>query len=179
MSTRTCLASLAACRQITAFALATALLAGCTPGRDAAVDEAAVKQALAAQFDRPEAPLRVEPVVVEGDAAVAGWTQGERGGRALLRRHDTAWRIALCAGDGLQQATLLQEAGVAARDAAELVRRLGAAEAALPAAHRARFSTFDGVVRMDATGAHPPVDPAAHGAAHAHPAISPSSTPAH
>ena len=29
-------------------------------------------------------------------------------------------------------------------------------EAKLPAAQRAKFSTFDGVVRMDANGQHPP-----------------------
>ena len=38
------------------------------------------------QFDRPDAPLKVQPVVVLGDAAVAGWFQQDRGGRALLRK---------------------------------------------------------------------------------------------
>ena len=37
-------------------------------------------------FDRPDAPLAVEPVVVNGDDAVAGWSQGGTGSRALLRR---------------------------------------------------------------------------------------------
>jgi hypothetical protein len=60
-----------------------------------------------ATFDKPEAPLIVEPIVVQGDLAVAGWAQGEMGGRALLRRKGTAWQLALCSGDALKQAAAL------------------------------------------------------------------------
>jgi hypothetical protein len=48
--------------------------------------EATIKALMAAQFDRPEQRLMVNPVVVEGDHAIAGWVQGDMGGRALLRR---------------------------------------------------------------------------------------------
>ena len=37
-------------------------------------------------FGKPNETLSVEPIMVSGDHAVADWTQGEMGGRALLRR---------------------------------------------------------------------------------------------
>jgi hypothetical protein len=138
---------------------AAALLLTTTAGSSAdhtLADAAAVRQVLMTQFDRPQARLRVDPVAISGDAAVAAWSQGERGGRALLFRKVGQWQIALCAGDALKQARVMREAGVPSRDADVIARTLSVAEAKLPAAERARFSTFDGVVRMDAGGAHPP-----------------------
>lgn len=119
-------------------------------------DTAAVRHVLMAQFDKPEARLQVEPVAVSGDAAVASWAQGERGGRALLLRRGGHWNIALCAGDGLKGTKLLLDAGVKARDAEAIAKALAAAEAKLTPAQRAKFSTFDGVVQMGADGQHPP-----------------------
>lgn len=126
------------------------------PGAPAA-DAAAVRQVLMAQFDKPESRLEVEPVAVSGDAAVAGWAQGDRGGRALLfRKHGSHWQIALCAGDALRTPKLMIEAGVKPRDAEAIAKALAAGEARLTPAQRARFSTFDGVVRLDGSGQHPP-----------------------
>ena len=43
----------------------------------------------------------VDPVVVEGDHAIAGWVQGDMGGRAHLRRKGHDWQLVLCSGDPL------------------------------------------------------------------------------
>jgi len=139
------------------FLLGLSLVAACAtlPAR-AADDPAAIRHVLMRAFDKPEARLSVEPVVVVGQHAVAGWAQGERGGRALLYRHGDAWQIAACAGDALKDAKGLREAGVGPADAETLGKALGEAEAKLPAGLRARFATFDGFVRMDASGQHPP-----------------------
>lgn len=123
-------------------------------------DEASVRAVLMAQFDKPDARLVVEPVVVVGTAAVASWAQQERGGRALLFRGHGQWRIAACGGEAFRDARVLQEAGVAAKDARALVRALIEAEAKLPPAQRAKFATFEGIVPIDASGSHPA--PAAH-----------------
>lgn len=123
---------------------------------DTTADQAAIRRVLMSTFDKPEARLAVDPVVVVGTHAIADWAQGERGGRALLLRRGTEWRITLCAGDALQRATVLREAGISPADADALAKGLASAEARLPSAQRAKFSTFDGVVSMDANGHHPP-----------------------
>ncbi|MGO4714899.1 copper uptake system-associated protein [Bradyrhizobium sp. 2TAF24] len=122
----------------------------------AADDVAAVRQLLMATFDKPEAPLVVAPVVVAGDHAVADWSQGERGGRALLRRArpgGEGWSLVLCAGDGIRAAEALRQAGVPAADAQTLATRLADAERALSPERRALFATFEGIVTMHGSGA--------------------------
>lgn len=128
----------------------------------AGADEAAVRAVLMAQFDKPEARLQVQPVVVVGQTAIASWAQQERGGRALLFRKQGQWQIAACGGDGFKDPQALQDAGVSAQDARALVQALHNEEARLPAGQRAKFSTFQGVLPMDATGAHPPHDAHPH-----------------
>jgi len=131
--------------------------AGMAMGSDANTPE----WVLMATFDTPESHLSVAPLVTSGDFALAGWVQGEMAGRALLRRTDGVWAIVLCAGDGLREVTGLVNFGVPEADANALVTALLAAEATMDPAIVARFSTFAGVVMMDAAGHHPPV-----GAAH-------------
>jgi hypothetical protein len=116
----------------------------------------AMRHVLMTQFDKPEARRQVKPVVVAGDHAVAGWAQGERGGQALLQRHHDQWQITVCGGVGLEQAQVLAEAGVPTAQAQALAKSLALAEAKLPAALLAKFSSFDGLVRMDAGGQHTP-----------------------
>ena len=125
-------------------------------------DEAAISKLLHTTFDRPEAPLTIAPVVVAGGHAIAGWAQGEMGGRALLRKKGESWELVLCAGDGIKSRDALAKAGVPAQDAAALERELAAAESKLPARHVAMLSRFEGMLMMDGSGNHPPVDHSAH-----------------
>jgi hypothetical protein len=53
------------------------------------VDESAISKLLHTTFDQPQAPLTIASIVVAGNYAIAGWAQGDMGGRALLRRKDT------------------------------------------------------------------------------------------
>lgn len=89
-------------------------------------------------------------------AAVAGWTQGDMGGRALLRRKQQVWEIILCAGDGIRSRDALAKAGIPNQDAATLERELAEAESKLEPQHVAMFSRFEGMLMMDGSGAHPP-----------------------
>lgn len=133
--------------------------------------EQVIRHLLMRTFDRPDSRLSVDPVVVRGDHAVAGWTQGDRGGRALLARDTAAdrWHVVLCAGDGLRDAAMLQAFGVPAEPARALARAVAAAEETLPAGRRAQLGTFEGVVRLGPDG-HPPhpAAPAPKGVAHGH-----------
>jgi len=123
-------------------------------------DKSAILHMMAATFDKPDAPLIVEPIVVTGDHAVAGWEQSGSGGRALLRRIDGKWLIWLCSGDALKNSTALAEMGVPKSDALALAQGVIAEEAKLPAAKRELFSKFDGVVMVQGTADHDHADAA-------------------
>ena len=146
-----------ACRYAAALML---LFAG--PVLAQTADEAAISKSLHASFDRPDSRLTIAPVVVSGDHAIAGWAQGEMGGRALLRKKGESWQLVLCAGDGIKSRDALAKAGVPAQDAAALERDLAAAEGKLPPQHVAMLSRFEGMLMMDGSGNHPPVDHGAH-----------------
>jgi copper(I)-binding protein len=115
-------------------------------------DPTLIEKTLKSMFDKPENPLTVSPVVVVSDVAIAGWTQGAMGGRALLRRVHGKWSIQLCSGDALKEAAALEKAGLSAGDASALASALAQAEAGLDAARLKLFSSFEGTVLMDAHG---------------------------
>lgn len=119
-------------------------------------DAAAIRHLMMATFDKPESRLTVEPVTVYENVAVAGWSQGEMGGRALLKRGETGWVLTLCSGDALKEAKSLQHFGLSAEEAQAMAKAVVDAEAELDPALVAKFSTFDGVVMMDGDGHHPP-----------------------
>jgi hypothetical protein len=106
-------------------------------------------------FDKPGVTLDVSPVVVAGDHAIADWSQGEMGGRALLRRKQQEWSLILCAGDGIKSREALAKAGVPAEDASRLERQLASAEARLGPNEVAMVSRFEGVVMMDGSAGQP------------------------
>jgi hypothetical protein len=104
--------------------------------------DAAVRAVMMKTWDRPEQRLEVDPVVVVGDHALAGWVQGDRGGRALLRKTAQGWQVHVCGGDGLKDPVALRDAGLEASSARSLVAALSDAESRLPAAQVRRFSLF-------------------------------------
>jgi hypothetical protein len=132
----------------------------------AGLDEEAVRQSLMATFDRPEARLAVDPVVVANDHAIADWIQDNRGGRALLKRKAGQWTIVLCSGDGIKSADAMRLAGVPAADAAKLAAGLESAERTMPADRLALLASFEGTVLIGPDGEHPP---ATHGTGAGHP----------
>lgn len=133
-----------------------ALLGACSEPRQAAsqADAQALAALMRAGWDRPGASLEAGPIVVSGDHAVADWTQGDSGGRALLRRQASGWSTVLCAGDGIRGAAGLAAAGVPPAEAKRLAERLAEAERKVPARRLARMSAFVGVVRMEGGDGH-------------------------
>jgi hypothetical protein len=115
----------------------------------ASTDARAIESSMKALFDKPGAPLTVAPISIEGDFAVTGWQQTDRGGRALLRKENGTWSIALCGGDGLKQAATLASAGLSPPAANRLVRAVEKAESKLPAEQVRKFSLFVGMVPVD------------------------------
>jgi hypothetical protein len=117
-----------------------------------------IVQIIKGSWERPDNPVDVRPVAISQEYAVAGWITGERGGRALLKKADGAWRVVLCSGDGIRTASGLVAAGVPQPTAETLQTSLAQGEAALPADVVRKFSLFEGSVPVE-DGAHPAHDP--------------------
>jgi periplasmic copper chaperone A len=123
------------------------LLAWLSPA-SAATDTDRIIAAMESLLDQPGRPLHITPVSVEDGFAIAGWSQGSAGGRALLHRVGDSWQIVLCAGDALLQPATLAGAGMAAGTSARLLEKVQRAEVALTPASRALFSRFNGLVAV-------------------------------
>ena len=117
-------------------------------------DEHQITHVMKVQFDRPDAPLKVHPVVIEDTFAVAGWYQGQKGGRALLIKTDGKWTISVCGGDGLREAKVLVQAGMSQDAARSLSFKIQAAEAKLTKAQLKQLSLFKGEIKVDPSKSH-------------------------
>lgn len=125
-------------------------------------DATAIAAVMGKQFDRPDAPLTVEPVAVSGEWAVAGWAQDKTGGRALLKKGMHGWAIHMCGGEGFRQAANLARIGLPQADADAIAASLATAETALGADKIALFDSFEGEIVIEGG------DHGAHGAASGH-----------
>ena len=105
-------------------------------------------------FDKPDAELVIDPIAIVDGFAVAGWTQGEMGGRAFLKEHDGHWMLVLCTGDEIKSVEALTASGVPAESAEELAAEIAAAEADVDPARLAMFASFGGIVHMDEHPTH-------------------------
>jgi periplasmic copper chaperone A len=141
---------------------------GAPTGAQAPADAHQIEHVMKAQFDKPEAPLQVAPVTVEGGFALAGWIQGDKGGRAFLRKADGKWSIAVCGGDGLKDAKNLVSAGMPPATASRLVKRTQEAEKKLPAERVKMFALFDGMLKIDPAAQGPHGPHGAHQGGHSH-----------
>jgi hypothetical protein len=135
--------------------LSLAIVALCFPSTSFAMnDEHAIIHLMKGMFDSPDNPLTVDPVVIRGDNAIAGWIQGEKGGRALLWRVHGQWQIRLCSGDGLKNQALLEGANISSADAKVLLADLNAAEAKLDPSVVSKFSLFEGTMMIEPGTGH-------------------------
>lgn len=105
---------------------------------------------LKVMFETDGHPLTVNPVVVSGDWAIAGWTQDGKGGRALLKKKGENWSIHLCSGDSLKEASALKQIGLPDADAEGLAAKLAEAEKPLDPSLLALFASFEGTVMVEA-----------------------------
>lgn len=126
------------------LALLTSLaLAGCAIANPV-VDEGRVREVTEEHFGSRFVPIDVGPIVVSGDHAIADWTQGDYGGRALYERGEYGWMLLLCSGDSIRRAENLKRAGVPDFNAGFIAEQLAEAEAALPAERLSRMKRFVG-----------------------------------
>ena len=116
-------------------------------------DPQAIEHIMKAQFDKPEAPLAVSPIVVKGDFAVGGWAQDKAGGYALLKKADGKWTIHLCTGGAVKDAANLVKMSVPEADAKAMAETLAAELSKLDPALVSQLDSFEGTVMIEG-GAH-------------------------
>lgn len=119
-------------------------------------DRKQIEHLMRQSWERPDVPLRLEPIVIVSGFAVVGWVQDERGGRGLLRKVGNEWRVVLCSGDPLLEAETVVAVGAPKTVADALVAKVKNAEGALPPEHRAKFSLFQGILNIEKGDAHEP-----------------------
>jgi len=117
-------------------------------------DSQQIARVMKAQFDKPDAPLKVHPVVVDGQFAVAGWMQANKGGRALLVKEKDKWTITVCGGDGLRDAKVVAQTGMGEAVAQSLAAKVQAAEAKLSKAQLKQLAMFQGELKIEHNNAH-------------------------
>ena len=117
-------------------------------------DQASIQNVMHGMFDRPDAELVIDPIVVEGGFSVAGWTQGDMGGRAFHRKRGSEWSLVLCTGDEIRSAEALTASGVPADTAARLAADIAEVEKTVDADRLKMFASFQGVVQMEEQPSH-------------------------
>lgn len=117
-------------------------------------DETNITQVMLKQWDKPESRLNVAPIVVAADYAIAGWTQGKKGGHALLHKHHGNWQVLLCGGDALTKTEQLTKAGLDAKTANALIKGFKKQAQQLSSQEIEQMSLFEGVVNVSPAQSH-------------------------
>ena len=124
-----------------AFAIVSVSISICAETLDSSAEQQ-IQTLISTTYDKPDQKVKTSPIAVVDEYAVADWTQGKRGGRALLHRSNGKWAILACGADGLKQVKTLTDAGISEPTAKSLVSQLTAAEQPLSSDLIKRFSLF-------------------------------------
>lgn len=120
------------------------------------VSQEKIQAIISKTFDLPNLKVKTNPIVIEGKVAIDDWTQGQKGGRALLRRKHDEWEIIACGGSGFKSSNGISEAGISREIAQNITAKLATAEAKLSTQQVKQFDSFDGVVNMIHDAKHAP-----------------------
>ncbi|OQW70555.1 MAG: hypothetical protein BVN34_00760 [Proteobacteria bacterium ST_bin12] len=110
--------------------------------------EIAIAETIKQQWQKPNRPVSVPVVAVSHDFAIADWIQEPKGGKALLRFNAGHWQTLMCGDVNLMQQKRLEEAGVPAKDAQQLIASLTQSEAQLTADQQTTINSFQGIVDL-------------------------------
>ena len=126
----------------TIIVLASAMTAPTLAQNADAIEYKKISKLISSTYDQPHHKVETAPISIANDFAIADWVQGEKGGRALLRRSQGKWEIMVCGGDGLKDLNALGNAGINKATAQALVTQLNTAEKSLTAERVKRFGLF-------------------------------------
>ncbi|ODT51029.1 copper uptake system-associated protein [Devosia sp. 63-57] len=106
----------------------------------------AIAAALRAELGEDTA---IAPLAIVGDVAIAGWTRGDIGARAFLRKREGSWQVVLWSGPSLLLPATLTSLGVGVQTADQLRKELATGETALGRDYITRFDAFAGTVPLN------------------------------
>uniref|UniRef100_B1XVF5 Uncharacterized protein n=1 Tax=Polynucleobacter necessarius subsp. necessarius (strain STIR1) TaxID=452638 RepID=B1XVF5_POLNS len=92
------------------------------------VSQEDIKALISKSFDQPNLKVKTSPIVIEGKVAIADWTQGQKGGRALLRRKHNDWEIIACGRSGFKNPEGIAAIGISKEIAQNITAKLSEAE---------------------------------------------------
>jgi hypothetical protein len=101
-----------------------------------------IKAVISKIYDKPDHKVVTNPVAVVDKFAIADWTQGNRGGRALMKKINGQWTVAACGADGFKDVKNLQDAGIPTKTADQLIKKLTQLEKSIDPARVHLFSLF-------------------------------------
>ncbi len=101
-----------------------------------------VAKAISKIYDKPDQKVVTNPVAVVDKFAIADWTQGSRGGRALMKNINGQWAITACGADGIKELKNLKDAGIPTKTAEALISKLTQLEKSEDPQRLKMFSLF-------------------------------------
>ena len=108
----------------------------------ASTSEEEIKAVISKIYDKPDLGVMTTPVAVVDNYALADWTQGNRGGRALMQKIGDQWAVAACGADGFKTLSYLEEAGIPRKTAEALIVKLNDLEKSVDPHRLHLFSLF-------------------------------------
>ena len=118
------------------------------------VSQEKIRELISKTFDQPNLKVEIAPIVIVGKVAIADWIQGQKGGRALLKRKHADWQIIACGGAGFKDANTIAASGISKEIANNIADQLRVAEAKLSPQKIKQLDSFDGVVTMRHNAQH-------------------------
>jgi hypothetical protein len=118
------------------------IISSVASGTETLTHEAQIQAVIGKTYDKPNNKVNTTPISIADDFAVADWTQGKRGGRALMKRINGNWEILACGNDGLKDTKSLVKAGMSEKTASAIVKKLSDLEKLEDPKRLAKFNLF-------------------------------------
>jgi hypothetical protein len=114
----------------------------CSISVAASTDQIEIINTISRIYDKPNLKVITSPISINENFAIADWTQGNRGGRALLKKDNGRWAIITCGADELKDLKNLKDAGISPNAAKVLVEQLNQLEKSIDPHQMYLFSLF-------------------------------------
>lgn len=117
-------------------------ITSCSISIAASTDQIEIINTISRIYDKPNLKVTTNPISINENFAIADWTQGDRGGRALLKKDNGHWAIITCGADEIKDLKNLKDAGISTNVAKALIEQLNQLEKSIDPNQIHLFSLF-------------------------------------